>query len=171
MDELVNHLIDWGSYWWGSSSIEDRMISQVTKPLRTFWWGLLSRHTKKNTKVLLHLPRAEPISQEKDRCCHAVTSWRHTLCQIWTPYVKRFSRESANRRTDGKTGPILLARPLTREVIKIEGSWPLYRNHSTDHWKCRQLKDRENPTPSWSKEEVHLFQNCIHVIFSQGYFQ
>ncbi len=29
--------------------------------------------------MLLHLPRTEPISQEKDKWCHGVTSWRHTM--------------------------------------------------------------------------------------------
>ncbi len=36
-------------------------------------------HLEKNTKVLLYLPRAVPISQQKDRWRHAVTSWHHTM--------------------------------------------------------------------------------------------
>ncbi len=48
-----------------------------------------------------------------------------SMYQLWCQYVKRVGRESANKLTDrwrdsqkhGNTGPILLPRPLTREVI------------------------------------------------------
>ena len=54
IDELVLHMmIQRGPYWWGSSSLEDRIISQVTS-----LWGLFEKDyiikTYQNDTLNLH---------------------------------------------------------------------------------------------------------------------
>ncbi len=79
------------------------------------WWKenihkSASLMRKKNTKVLLHLPRAgvKPPPIPRPLCPHYQGPHIALLDdQISWSYVKRFSRESAHTHTDTQTGPLL----------------------------------------------------------------
>ncbi len=112
-------------------------------------WGALPR------RALFASIFAQKSSKDVKKSRRYVT-WRHDVVPSCRD-LKRFDRESADRRTDKQTGPILYPRPLTREG-KMQLDPKNAKLWST--WHSRMLGDFIGTVMKlWNDNQLHKVQS------------